>query len=76
MQLYGRQWYLYFLQIVKNSTNFLQLSAIPEMLSITIRRSIETLSPKPELFSLFVMSLVLSLNFSIHDTISSDSVAR
>ena len=55
---------------------FLQLLAIPETSPITIRQSIESFSPKTELFSLFVISLVLSLNFSINDTRSSGSVAK
>ena len=60
------QWYLYFLQTVKNYVNFLQMSAIPEIFSMTIRRSIEIFSPKPELLSLVTTSLVLGLYFSIN----------
>ena len=60
------QWYLFFLETVRNSANFLLVSAIPETSSMTIRRSIEVFSPKLELLSLVSISLVLSLNFSIN----------
>ena len=59
-------WYLYFLQTVKNSANFLLVSAIPETSSMTIRLSIEYFSQKPEILSLVTTSLALSLNFSIN----------
>ena len=60
------QWYLFFLETVRNSANFLLMSAIPETSSMTIRRSIEVFSLKPELLSLVSISLVLNLNFSIN----------
>ena len=60
------QWYLFFLETVRNSANFLLMSAIPEASSMTIRRSIEVFSLKPELLSLVSISLVLNLNFSIN----------
>ena len=58
--------YLFFLETVRNSANFLLMSAIPETSSMTIRRSIEVFSLKPELLSLVSISLVLNLNFSIN----------
>ena len=60
------QWYLFFLETVRNSANFLLMSAIPETSSMTIRRSIEVFSLQPELLSLVSISLVLNLNFSIN----------
>ena len=60
------QWCLFFLETVRNSANFLLMSAIPETSSMTIRRSIEVFSLKPELLSLVSISLVLNLNFSIN----------
>ena len=65
---------LCFLEILKKSANFLQLSATPEASSITIRRSIKIFSPKTESFILSIKSLVLSLNFSIKSTSSSGSL--
>ena len=60
------QWYLFFLETVRNSANFLLMSAIPETSSMTIRRSIEVFSLKPGLLSLVSIPLVLNLNFSIN----------
>ena len=60
------QWYLYFLQTVRNSSNVLLVLAMHEKSPMTIRRFIEIFSPKHELLSLVTASLVLSLNFSIN----------
>ena len=69
------QWYLYFLQTVKFCKFFTVVSNTRDV--VHKNKTIHWLfCRKIELISWFVISLVLSLDFSINDTRSSGSVAK
>ena len=70
------QWHPNFLETVKKFANFLEMSATPETLSITIRQFMFLFSPNKEFTSFSSgISWVLNLNVSINESSSSGSFA-